>query len=123
MPPQAGTRYRRWHLRGSNHLDSRPGLRSDRLTFFRGNDEIRKETSFAQRLVIVANHTREFPNTFLVLPQVNKFCLPHRLDRVHLWPVETMYTHLDSAIAVHGIHLECPRNQFPAHFAADVFLH
>src|SRR2546428_10173924 len=74
-------------------------------------------------MVIIAEHARDLPGTVLVLPEVDEPPLADRLRVFRLRVVEAMDTHLDRAVAIHGIHLQRPGNELSAHFAADVRLY
>jgi hypothetical protein len=74
-------------------------------------------------MVVVADDPRNFPCAVFALPQMNELpfadCLCVLMSRV----VKTMNSNLHRAIALHVIHLQRPRNEFPGHSAADIPLY
>jgi hypothetical protein len=73
-------------------------------------------------MMVKAEDTRDLPDTFLILPEVNELRLANGLVVLMAGMVETVNADLDGAIVGNGIYLERPGNEFPSHFAADVVL-
>lgn len=52
-----------------------------------------------QSMVVVTDHSRDFPYTILVLPDVNELSLTHWLALFRLWMMEAMNAHLNGSVA------------------------
>ncbi len=74
-------------------------------------------------MVVVTDDPRYFPRPVFALPQMNEFSFPNRLCLLVPRVVEAVHTHLNRAIALHGMDLQRPRNEFSGHFAADILLY
>src|SRR6266542_3867481 len=58
----------------------------------------------------------------LPISEMDELALAHGLRVVPPGVMEAVDTHLERAVAVHGMHLERPRYELPRHLAADVGL-
>ena len=54
-----------------------------------------------ERVMVVADHSRNLPRAIFVSPQVNELCLADRFGVFTARMVETMRTRLDGAVAFH----------------------
>src|SRR5260221_4387566 len=79
--------------------------------------------SLGHSVVVVTDGPRDFPGAVFALPQMNELSLADWLRVVMPRVVEAVNTHLNRAIAPHGIDLQTAWNEFSGHFAADILLY
>jgi len=91
--------------------------------YFKWLSEPLEVISFGGLVVVVANNPRDPPCAVFALPQMNELPFANALCVFMSRVVKEMNTHLDRAIALQGMHLQCPWNEFPCHFAADILLY
>src|SRR5689334_3580534 len=73
--------------------------------------------------MVVADDPRDFPGAIFVLPEVNEAGLAHAFGIFVPRMVEAVDAHFDRAVSLHVMNLQGSRDEFPSHFAADVFLY
>src|SRR5262249_18009994 len=78
--------------------------------------------SLRKGMVVVTDDPCDFPCAVFVLPEMNKFCLTHRLGIIVPGVVEAVNTHFDCAIAFHVVDLQAAWHEFTGYFAADIVL-
>src|SRR5256885_1627667 len=73
--------------------------------------------------MVVADDAGDLPSAIFVLPEVNETGLAHAFRVFAPRMVEAVDAHFDSAISLHVVNLQRSGNEFPSHFAANVFLY
>src|SRR5579864_5993776 len=71
-------------------------------------------------MVVVTDHSRNFPGTVFVLPKMDKPSFAHSLCVVMPRVVEAVHTHLDRARARHVVDRQSAGNEFSGHLAANI---
>src|SRR5229473_1027400 len=79
--------------------------------------------SLGRSMVVVTDDSRDFPCAVFVLPQMNESPFPNWHCILVPRVVEAVNPHLNRAIALHVMDLQCPWNEFSSHFAADILLY
>jgi hypothetical protein len=72
--------------------------------------------------MVVADHAGNFPCAIFVSPQMNESPFAHSFGVVMPRMMKAVNTHLDCAVALHGIDLQRFRHEFSRDLAADIFL-
>ena len=80
----------------------------------------RRPSLLGCNVMVVTDDPGNFPRAVFVSPQLNELPFPNWFCVIMPRVVEAMNTHLYRTIALHVIHLYCPRQEFPGHFAADI---
>jgi hypothetical protein len=71
-------------------------------------------------MMVIADYPRELPHTVLVLPELNKLRLTHRLGVVMSRMVKAVSTHFQRALTLYRIHLQASGNKLPTDLATDI---